>query len=732
MSDLLNYFDANPPPINVRRLENLLSEDAGWLTSDEIMNGPLAPVEAELAEQGLDNLDLDLDAMFGQAKAVATAVSSEVGAVAPWQSKDLPLPVSRPLKVAELHRVVMSHFCVQVFGIAGCGKSRFVHEEYLRSNAVRADLGRSILIDCSALRMADPVMFGREAVWSHFGTDDRGFKAFLAGLPTDGTTESALTALVSSHLRGGGVVVFDHAENIDRTGGIDRWLHREFFGALRRVGGRAVFVERSIERGPTFGNEEDAVGWQLDNVGHNEVDAWIDDSLPDHRRAGLTASMVLAITGGRPVLLRDLGLFLYYNPKFVGRAALRAFAQWRSRQGHYSVDCDRLIRAARRHPEVIERALSPGGLDDLWASDSLSAEALEDLCLTGAVTVGKDGRVHFASPLFARRIGALVRPDALTALTYRMDFATLHGRLAWKNLKRCGELASDALAKSIGYENNPVVGLERLLDFLTRWNFSGKIYIRDPDNARLWAPFDRPSCVGPFESWMQPDFAWSAQRGQAYWADDGRIYIPVNSNAGATAMMIVLDFIKKSPPLPCTRRLDVDRVVGLVSGVRPTLAQLNQRIALRRERKFLGRLKFKPPSYGGRGVKHGLLREAGCQSIVVFEKQQGDAAGWRIAKFERTGDGDVDLWWVEGFLESRFDAIIRHPSRHGLVLSGDAVTEAFPRLRSSEAAVYLHPVRRGEEASIVAFLFSGGGVTLDGHVQTQLSAVAPNISMLVD
>lgn len=726
MGNEMEASHSTASPVTVDEIRRALVEDSGWLTVDEILAAPIGEVEAELADQGLVSVARDEELLIapagappprqdwmGRKRKMPGAIPAEL----------LPVLVDRPEVVAALHEMVMEHSLVVVTGPSGAGKSSFVLGEYLRDKRVCADLPRRIVIDCTALQMASSVSFSREAVWAHFGIDDRGFKAFLADVVRD-KTRDALTALMEVRLARGGIVVFDHVEWLDRSGVIDGWLTGVFLRRARELGVKVVFIDRgpATHVRPTL---RDLAHWSLPDISAADVTGWLDHpGLRRLRAASLSVRAIMAMTGGRPTLLRDLELFLRHRPGSAGAGDLRVFRKWRLRGDQFFADCERLIRAARGHPAVLQRALAPGGLSAPWAEAELPAAAACDLLATGAVRRDGQGMLVFASPLYRRRLQRLLQPDALAELALRTGFRMLSAGHA-KTLKRFGELASDALAKSLGYEKNPIVGLQKLTDFLSRWDFSARIYLRDRDNARLWAPYDKPERIGPLECWMQPDFAQAAQTGQLVRADDGRIFIPVISNAGVVGLVLVLEFLQRASSLPYSRQLEVDRVAGVLSGIRPTLAQLVQRLALHRERKFLGKIWFKSKSPELPPGRHGLLREVGCQSIIVFERRA--SCNWVVARFERTGDGEDDFHWTEGFSATRLEAIARHPSKRGLVLSGDHALDVFPRLATRSAAVYLHPVPRSDDAVIVAFLFDGPTAVLDGHVQAKLAGVAPDL-----
>jgi hypothetical protein len=692
--------------------------DNDWLTVDEMLHAPINMVDAEMEARGWADYEVD-EARLGRALQQAQLPLGNVleASLAP------PPAIDRPELVASLFDEISAHCHVVILGAHGSGKSHLM-TRLLSEQNVRQRFPRVIRLDCAALRMGCPILFGREAVWAHFGADDDGFKRFITDIP-DEKEMTALTALVAKRLRNGGLVVFDHAEKLSPSKEIDGWLTDQFFPHADALGVRILFAHAAPvqQLRPALRATRT---WSLPDISQTEIASWLDG--PQMRRlwaAGLSARSLANFTGGRPPLLRDFGTFVHHSRHIGGGRVLREFVRWRSRDHQFLSDCERLVRVARRHPEVIGRALMPEAFATRWTDKDLPADALPALLATGALRRDQAGNLKVASPIYARRLLRLVRPDALSVLAINSDFHQIDSTSAWKILRRHGELASDALAKSLDYESSPAMALQGLVMFLLRWELRAKIYVRDQDISKLWSPFDRPDQIGPLEGRKQPDFAQAAQTGQVVTADDGRTFVPIISHTGTATMVVVLESVKSQSRMPCTRQIDFDRVAGVLEGIQPTLAQLVQRMALRRDRKFRGKLWYKSKMPEPLSGRDGLLKEVGCQSVVVFEKQHN--ANWAVSRFQRTGDRDDGLRWTESFAAIRLEAIVRHRSRHGLVLSGDHATEAFPRLTGRDVSLYLYPVTGDGKSAIVAFLFEGGSSGLDGYLQKRLSVFAPDV-----
>lgn len=727
-----------------------LAGDESDLTEDEILYGPLDLVKDSLARKGLAELEIDfarvlagLNAQGAVASATAPAALDEgsvrarrSAASAAGQARAAATPLQDIPRRNLLARLNMAlHSAVTglvVEGPTGVGKTHLVRGLLLKDAAFRAAFRRVVVIDCAALRMASAKLFSREAAWACFERDDDGFKAFLANSGGDGEQRKGgmwpITSLIRRRLQPGGLLILDHVEKLDRAGEIEQWISRELIPAINQTGGKAIFITRTPSTKRPLAGLKDMPQFVVAGASREELEAWVGQpAFARHVAAGLKARTVMRITGGRPALLRELGQFLIYANQQIGDEAVLGYAEWRLDGDRPMMDCERLIRAARRHGECIEKAIAQGSLSKAWMSTDFDRKVVDDLLSTGAVVLDDAGRIRFASPLISMRLRRLMRPDALACVALRSDLLALHDSGGWRAMRRFAELAADPIAKCIGHEQNPVVGFTRLIQIFERWGFDPTLYIRDSDNARLWAPFLAPLAIGPFENRKQPHFGQAAQTGQVVVSPDNRVFIPVTGNAGMVNMVVVLHF-RRTDRVPHVQSIEIDRVVGILNGIRPTLAQMAQRLALRRDRKFQEAVLYRTEA-GGVSAYQTVLREAGCQSLVVFERDP-EAKEWFVSRFEKTGGGvheGAPVRWAESVDTAGLDRIAFHPTGRGLVLSGREVERVFPRLTGEEAAVYLHPCRVTAGARIAAFLFRGGDVTLDGHVQSHLSVMAPGL-----
>lgn len=309
-------------------------------------------------------------------------------------------------------------------------------------------------------------------------------------------------------------------------------------------------------------------------------------------------------------------------------------------------------------------------------------------------------------------------------MVHRSGFPNIDATASWKQLRRYGELASDAISKALALESNPVVALQKLISLLARWGLDAMIYIRDRDIWSLWGPNNRPDQVGPLDSWRQPELVRSAQTGQVVVDSDGRACIPIVSHTGNTTMIVMLKQTQARAWM-ASSHINIERVAGMLRCARPTLAQIVERIASRRDRPFQSKLWHRSTVNDPSPSGDELLREVGCQSIIVLESRDGGR--WIVSRFSRMGDNDDSLRWTEVLNARRLDRIVRHPSGHGLVLTGDHAADAFPRLADRDTTLFVHPIRSDRSDALVVFLFEGDKRPLDSQMQSRLSVYAPEV-----
>ena len=256
--------------------------------------------------------------------------------------------------------------------------------------------------------------------------------------------------LIRRRLHPGGLLIHDHIEKLDRAGEIEQWISRELIPAINQTGGKAIVITRT----PSTGQAAAGHGRRICPSSPSAAPPARNSLSPGsrshafarHVAAGLKARTVMRITGGRPALLRELGQFLIYANQQIGDEAVLGYAEWRLDGDRPMMDCERLIRAARRHGECIEKAIAQGSLSKAWMSSDFDRKVVDDLLSTGAVVLDSAGRIRFASPLISMRLRRLMRPDALACIALRSDLLALHDSGGWRAMRRFAELAADAIA----------------------------------------------------------------------------------------------------------------------------------------------------------------------------------------------------------------------------------------------------------------------------------------------
>lgn len=721
----------------IERLDDLLAalapvEDA--LTDDEILNAPLEALEERLAVQGMKRVLIDYDSIALRPPPVEVVDPAHARPVA---------PIARPDCVHHLYKLLRSHREVVLRAPAGCGKTTFILQDFLRAPIVREAYPHVLALDCSALRMQSMSLFSREATWAGFETDDTAFKRFMADLQRrfDDHRKVALTELMRLRFRAGGLLVLDHVERIDRSGEVDSWLAREVFATARELGVAVLLAERTPCHRPVLCAASGFAHFELGPPGDAEIADWLEQPVLAEADEAVCPGEIAALTGRRMELLRDYGAF---------RAAgghVADFVQWRLRQG-YIGGCDRVVRVARRFPEIMAAVLSVRGLRLLARPASIPPDAENALLATGAIVRRKGGGLVLASSIYAHRLKRLAQADAIATGMARADLASLHRTNAMRRLKAFGEFAVDPIRRAVSSPRDPVVAFETLIKLLAQLGVAAHLFLRDDDNPSLWAPFHKRSALGPFDSSRSRNFARAAQSGSIVVSRvDGRVYIPVTGNNGLVSLVLVATFTS-SPKAGRDRDIEIDALKGLIDSMRATLAQIVQRLAYREERRFELRLRQRQRNTDRERLavtegliamptteRESLLLEAGCESIAILER---DLRGWFVARFDRVKPTGGD-WaaehelrapeWAQWVEVNRMDLISSHPSRRGVVLSGPAALTLFPRLTGfGDPTIYLQPVpTAGRGNRVIAILFRSGGAPLDGYVQAKLSDMVPDL-----
>jgi hypothetical protein len=752
------------PLLSLDMLSSALSDEIDLWSEDDIEHAPEAEVLAQLAAAGGSPRTAISTERIGPVSDGVSRGDPDITGVAPWGY------VGRDAAVDDLLSALRMSRHVVLTSPAGSGKSFFLSRLFAPDPKVRAVYPRSALIDCAALRMKSSVLFEREAVWALFGTRDDAFRRFLAKC-ADARDKGPLISLVEQKFPGGGLIIFDHIEYLDRHGCIDSWLGDKFLPAADNLGLRIIFCSRAPETAKPLRALQGLSRVGLPPLSSTEITVWLGNPVfTRHRAEGLTATDVLSVTGGSPTLVRDLINFLMYEPqaendppKIYGFEALRAFERIRIQYG-YITECERYLRAAGRCPQILFEGLNAlPALTDSVASARVSSSTYDRVLASGAVLESPDGYLRFASPIHEERIRLLTCRDNLARMLITADLPTLDRSGELRQLRRWAELAAGPLARALAAERNPQVALARIQEFLSRWGFDASIHVRDPDNARLWCPYDNVDDLLVLSSSDHPEFAQAAQTGQAACDENGRLFLPLTGNSGLVEMIVAGTFRQKTGS--ARRAIDTDRLVGVIRSLHSTLAQILERFAFRRRRQFRERV-LQKTRRGDAATERlsvtSALQAAGCAGLAVLERSP---TVWFVTRFELmavtntsrmlTSDTTApetrstiffDSKWVEPADVQRLDSIAAHPSGRGLVLRGEAAFAVFPRLHRRYAelgfqstgsgdgvrpdrdiAIYLHPVwiHNRRACRLVAFLFDGQ--VLNGQLQMHLSAVAPEV-----
>ena len=114
----------------------------------------------------------------------------------------------------------------------------------------------------------------------------------------------------------------------------------------------------------------------------------------------------------------------------------------------------------------------------------------------------------------------------------------------------------------------------------------------------FWSRYDRDKSDGTekskvdglhaLSSFEYPDFARATRTGQATFDKSGTFYLPVTGNSGLVEMMVA-GTLRQEVCVP-RRAMRIERLIGVMRGLRPTLAQLLERLAFRREKQFRQRM----------------------------------------------------------------------------------------------------------------------------------------------
>ena len=628
---------------------------------------------------------------------------------------------------------------ILIHGPADAGKSHFVRRVLCASEDVRGLYPHIMHIDGRALGMRQPAHLLREMLWSQFGLNDDEFLSFKeaadfreGGIERDLNAEDRdpLFAYLQKRFPDGrGVIVLDHMDRLYQDGTIDKFLSNSLMAGARKLGLKVIFVQRAAPDAKRMKKLGIQRNLYFPRYGRREVAAWLAAIGAKHGAPPeVSAVNLLTEIGARPALMDEFRAFLQSAQRFEQRSLVK-FAFHRLRLGHLP-DCDRFFRVVRCHAPVLSALMKSGGglTDDVVGK--ASKECLASILLTGAVRRDGEGRLVYQSKMHEKRMRALFNGEALATPLIRGSQSDIAARGSWPYLMKYREYSADAIAKSIAAEPEPAAALKQFQDFLKRLRMDTHLYIRDPFNARLWAPFRHMDKLAPFHSAMQPEFARAIQTGEPVKCEDGRWFVPVPVDAGLIAMVLRVNF--QNAPSEWVEMAQLRALECLIEGVRITLAQILQRLAFLFDRQDLAKsVSRSREDFPGH---NGLLKSFGCVGWAIMDRNAKSGA-WYTSKIGATGAESpashlADMFDVVN--SEGVDARASHYSGHGVVLNGPSLTAIFPMLSRPSDAVYLQPVGRcGDHDRLVMFLFDLSiekAKPISGLLQRRLGELATNLA----
>lgn len=701
------------PRRSIQDLIRALGDGLDDLTTDELEFAPMTKVMGELELLGGKNAQRVSPIPDGAAEVLAAQFQSS------------PPLVPRHELVWQLRAAIERERAFVIRGCGGTGKSTLVRHLFPVAARGWKPFRRLFFLDCAGVRMPDPNGFERTALWSMFGSSEDIWRRVQGELkPSE--TNSPLIAFLER--RGaGGLLVIDHAEHLDRSGGMDTWLTKRLLPLARERGLSVLFSVRTPRSERGLRSLRELPFMEVRNFARSELDDWIKEPFfVGKEGVGLSSQRILRLTGGTPRLVRDLAHYVAVTGR-KDSTALRRFAQLRSH--HFMPDCERFIWAARACPEILARGLSvlASGAQPQPDSD-VTYNVTNALVASGVVRPRANGSLRFVSPIHERRIQILTRLENLPQIFSRTNLGQADSAKRLHRLRKVAELTTDGLSYSIMTEANPTEALRRVRELLHCWGLVGTISLRDPNNARLWISDAEHlgSASGPLDLSAQPDFASAVQTGRCVDGDDGRLFFPSTGPSG-TVEFVAWGQLRGKHDL-FKRQIAIERLVSLLRNLRPALMHAASQFWFQRQRRQEGRALYGPRPHWESAL--GCLPEAGPAAVAVLERSP---RAWFISRCQTYDVRELPAPAAHALEPAdvlRLDQIAYHPSGRGLVLGASDAHSIFPRLDKHETAVFLRPVWVGNRQAcrIVVFLFRGTVVgRLDGHLQYRLSAIAPDL-----
>jgi|GEM_PF-4036640 len=634
------------------------------------------------------------------------------------------------------------HSVIALYGPAGCGKTTMLKKQLSSNVALRKKYKTVMHVDCRALRMRNATHLAREMIWAQFGLNESGFTAFYSSLNAsdDGLKREKRaheTDPIYAYLRHrfageAGIIVLDHANMLNRNGAVSSFLTKSFIPAANELGLKIVISQRSK---PTKKQERVlSVGQSIEfpQFTVTEICEWLLE-VTETRRGELAfdGKDLFDEIGPRPELLDTFRAYIAHAQN-LNRSAVKRFVQHRINFGHIP-DCERFVRVARRSPALFHALIVSGGelTEEVIAQmDDISRKRMLE---SGAVRLDHsrrtaEGELVYSSRLHRERIQILFGSDAFSTLVLRGSEPDILGGGAWAFLKKYREFSSSGIGGAVSSEAEPAMGLKRFQSFLKRWRIDSKLYIRDPENSKLWAPFDKMQALDRFNAWLQPEFARAIQTGASVPCEDGGWFVPVIGHSGLISMVLRVRF--ETANTEWLERAHLFALECLLEGVTVSLSQVLQRLAFHFERQRISKMSIM--SRDGVVGQKGLLQSLSCTGWAILE-HNNEVQEWVAKRVETTGL-HADSEELEAQLSDVNAAMLEqhafHKSGRGIVLTNDQVFWTFPNLPEHSGMIFIQRVLRGEDEScVVVFIFdTSTHHAITGVTQKKLGTMATNLA----
>lgn len=630
-----------------------------------------------------------------------------------------------------------THPALVIFGAHGSGKSTLWRAQLRGSAQFRRRFDAAVTLDAFSLRSPSPRIVAQDALYAQFA-EESDFYAFLTAEARFGAGVAAKTpssggrspghalwdflkmkfAVHEGRARLRGLVVFDHVEHLSKAPDVVRWL-ADLIDRLCEAGLKVLILHTGKVHPSYSAVLKGCPALALNPIDAGEIEAWWrEETFAPYRRRSLNAQAVLALTGGSPRLVRDFGRFLETRGDALNGSWVESFRELMTRE--FLPEVARLLEAAFEHPHLLSEPLEA-------RRPAVRAQFLA----TGAM-VERGGRLSFISPIYEERYRALAQERGVSMLL--MDGTDERLLNVMKAKKALGRQFAMNLMQDVQPAN---VWARAARAFATMGLGDVEVLVRDPGNAKIWLrayseePGKQHWKAIPLHAAEMPDEARAIKSGRIVEGEDARVVLPFSGESGRIAVIVrgrvSLSFIEADT---FERRLRLRFLWNLALAIRPAIALAAERALQRRQERHWRRIAYRTtrPGADAGADQPSVLLQAGCSAIMVLERGM---IGWDVIDAESVDGASGYMNWRQRFAGARhtmLDNIVEHPSGRGLVLDGEDLTDAFPRLRYSEiSSVFVYPQAqsglRGPRLVIFAFGSEEDGKIV-GERQIHLSMIA--------